>query len=958
MGANNEEEETTGQDDARFVLITSEFLDILAQRCEHRDDDQGTHRFLIFRGLVRRMKQLLVESTCLTRNARLDVELALCELLLRIRASPCHDSTVREIAQKSQFVFGLNERLDDIENSAFLGKLLQNWEEDWCHDCQDQLNQDFELEPPFEDEFSSFLRNVQLRLGPANLDQEEEELRKVAAECWGDSVPDCLPVEAPTQKWFIGAQDIFIDEFDVIDTYEDSTQMHLGLWLGATVLVETVRNSSSDCEGNADVQTVAELYFPLAHPNVLKFFGACHTGDRQFFVRDYPTSGNLRDYLAAHRGETWQKLYEVSLGLRFLHERRIVHGGLKCSNIFVHGDGKAKLGGCEFSAKVEETQRFDASQPVSTEFQAQRPFESSESSLSDDNMYLSLAADVYFFGVCVIEAVTGEPPWRFISESAFVDQPRPDGFRDPQWELVTRLCCFEPAQRLKMPQVVRYLARFAADEARDDDDKSADVEEVDSFSSVRTFMISDLDVSLRDFVEATQQSLEKCEEFRLINDAVYARLVDILEQLENADEVPSKAMLTDFSQIAWRFCSSLDATADQKRGVRLSSSRASVDNIRRFHDELDRFMEWHLLTPPREVHDWKAGYLQQRTAQIATSVRALTQISELESDEECEEALVVMRNELEKHEESYEADQLAVVAAAIVRTAVKTASGLRDWYIGPLEVRFDQFDHFACGGFGSVHRGEWLDTPVVVKKVFVRKDQDGALFRREVAIWFRLNHPHIVNLFGACDGSQPFFVCDLAANGRADRYLARDDNRKKVWSLLYDAALGLQYLHSQQIVHADLKCDNIVVTESGTAKLTDFGLSTEQTPNAIDVATPPLGALRWKAPECLRGEPATFMSDVYSFGMCVLEAVSGFVPWGPDNVNVGDFAPDSVVKFRVLKRRELPRQPPSFSSAQWGLVTRMCAFEPQERLELDVVVHVLGVLADRQTSLNALFGTW
>ncbi|RLN58721.1 hypothetical protein BBJ28_00019955 [Nothophytophthora sp. Chile5] len=561
------------------------------------------------------MKQLLVESACLARSPCLDVELALCELLLRIRASPYHNSRVREIAQQSQFVFGLNERLDAIENSAFLGKLSQNWEEDWCHDCQSQFRQDFELEPPFEDAFSSFLRNVQLRLDPADLDQGEEELRKVAAECWGDSVPDCLPVEAPSQKWFIGAQDISIDEFDVIDTYKDSTQMHLGLWLGATVLVETVSNSSSDCEGNADVQTVAELYFPLAHPNVLKFFGACHTGDHQFFVRDYPAFGKLRDYLAARQGETWQKLYEVSLGLRFLHERRIVHGGLKYSNIFVHGDGKAALGGCEFSAKMEETQCFDAFQPVSTEFQSQWPFERSESSLSDDSMRLSLAADVYSFGVCIIEAVAGELPRELSSESAFEDQSHPDGFSDPQWELVTRLCCFEPAQRLKMPQVVRYLARFAADEARDDDDKSADVEEVDS-----------------------------------------------------------------------------------------------------------------------------------------CSIRALTQLNELGSDEG-EEALVVMRNELEKHEESYEADQLAVVTAAIARTVAKTASGLRDWYIGPLEVRFDQFDLFACGGFGSVHRGEWLDTPVVVKKVFVRKDQDGALFRREVAIWFRLNHPHIVNLFGACDGS-------------------------------------------------------------------------------------------------------------------------------------------------------------------------------------------------------------
>ncbi|EGZ30248.1 hypothetical protein PHYSODRAFT_391381, partial [Phytophthora sojae] len=100
-----------------------------------------------------------------------------------------------------------------------------------------------------------------------------------------------------------------------------------------------------------------------------------------------------------------------------------------------------------------------------------------------------------------------------------------------------------------------------------------------------------------------------------------------------------------------------------------------------------------------------------------------------------------------------------------------------------------------------------------------------------------------------------------------------------VWRLLHGAALGLQFLHEKKIVHGDLKCNQILVTEEKTAKLTDFGFSFALMESKPTTST---GAVRWKAPELLRSESCslTFESDVYSFGMCVVEAVSGNVPWG------------------------------------------------------------------------------
>lgn len=220
-------------------------------------------------------------------------------------------------------------------------------------------------------------------------------------------------------------------------------------------------------------------------------------------------------------------------------------------------------------------------------------------------------------------------------------------------------------------------------------------------------------------------------------------------------------------------------------------------------------------------------------------------------------------------------------------------------------MEFDKFDEFSSGAFGSVHRGQWKYAEVVVKKLKLGNDthkdanygdsydaeslsasvnarmseEVQATFLNEVKIWHQLFHPHVVQLFGACHIGQPFFVCEYAGGGQLDEYLRK--HKDEVWVKLYEAALGLRYLHVKRVVHGDLKCNNILIGSDGLAKLTDFGLSTlnANEPENVEESAPEVGAIRWKAPEVLRGEKATFASDVYSFGMYILEAASGKYPW-------------------------------------------------------------------------------
>ncbi|KAG6608782.1 TKL protein kinase [Phytophthora cinnamomi] len=152
-----------------------------------------------------------------------------------------------------------------------------------------------------------------------------------------------------------------------------------------------------------------------------------------------------------------------------------------------------------------------------------------------------------------------------------------------------------------------------------------------------------------------------------------------------------------------------------------------------------------------------------------------------------------------------------------------------------------------------------------------------------------------------------------------------------MWFRLLQAALGIEHLHDHNIVHGDLKNDNILVCEGGAAKIADFGLSVLRTNPKPELTTK---AVRWVAPECLMGESPSFASDIFAFGMCIIEAVTGTLPWGRT-------MPDEAVKHAVRDRKTIPERPASFKDKEWDLVQRMCRWDPQKRIGIGAVIKIL-----------------
>ncbi|KAE9072010.1 hypothetical protein PF006_g29025, partial [Phytophthora fragariae] len=226
-----------------------------------------------------------------------------------------------------------------------------------------------------------------------------------------------------------------------------------------------------------------------------------------------------------------------------------------------------------------------------------------------------------------------------------------------------------------------------------------------------------------------------------------------------------------------------------------------------------------------------------------------------------------------------------------------------DWLIDPSDVQLN----IEPGLTGiKIVEGTWLGTPIEVKKRI--KCEKTKNFVEELHRWSNLNHPHVVKLFGVCYAGEPFFVYERAVNGSLRKYCGNPENKPKLWDKLYEAALGLQYLHDRNIVHGVLCCESVVVAANGVAKLRNFGGDADD--NAYycyleDSKAVPCSA-DWTAPEVLSRFPLSFESDVFAFGMCIVEAFKDINPWG--YISGG-----SAAIIEAIRAGKLPAKPDEMS---------------------------------------------
>ncbi|KAG6707147.1 hypothetical protein I3842_06G017600 [Carya illinoinensis] len=198
-------------------------------------------------------------------------------------------------------------------------------------------------------------------------------------------------------------------------------------------------------------------------------------------------------------------------------------------------------------------------------------------------------------------------------------------------------------------------------------------------------------------------------------------------------------------------------------------------------------------------------------------------------------------------------------------------------------------DKLGQGGYGSVYKGKLQDGYLVAVKVLKGSIGNGEEFINEVASISRTSYVNIVTLRGFCfEGSKRALVYEFMPNGSLDKFIYKKDSpsdHQLQWKKLYKIAVGiareLEYLHrgcNNRILHFDIKPHNILLNENFCPKISDFGLAKvcprEQSIISILGAR---GIAGYIAPEvfCRNFGGVSHKSDVYSYGMMVLEMVGG-----------------------------------------------------------------------------------
>ncbi|XP_057981467.1 G-type lectin S-receptor-like serine/threonine-protein kinase SD2-2 [Malania oleifera] len=205
------------------------------------------------------------------------------------------------------------------------------------------------------------------------------------------------------------------------------------------------------------------------------------------------------------------------------------------------------------------------------------------------------------------------------------------------------------------------------------------------------------------------------------------------------------------------------------------------------------------------------------------------------------------------------------------------------------------------GGFGAVFRGELSDSSLVAVKRLERPGGGEREFRAEVCTIGNVHHVNLVRLRGFCsENSHRLLVYDYMPNGPLSVYLRRDGLNLS-WEARFRVAIGtakgIAYLHEECrdcIIHCDIKPENILLASDFTAKVSDFGLAKLIGRDFSRVLATMRGTRGYVAPEWISGVEITTKADVYSYGMTLLELISG-----RRNVEAPPTAPPSSAEDRA-----------------------------------------------------------
>ncbi|KAK1604585.1 hypothetical protein QYE76_028258 [Lolium multiflorum] len=271
----------------------------------------------------------------------------------------------------------------------------------------------------------------------------------------------------------------------------------------------------------------------------------------------------------------------------------------------------------------------------------------------------------------------------------------------------------------------------------------------------------------------------------------------------------------------------------------------------------------------------------------------------------------------------------------------------------------EELRELGSGTFGTVYHGKWRGSDVAIKRIsdrcFVGKASEEQRmktdFWNEACKLASLHHPNVVAFYGVVldgPGGSVATVTEYMANGSLRQALQRHEkifDRRRRLLIVMDVAFGMEYLHGKNIVHFDLKSDNLLVNlrdaQRPICKVGDLGLSKVKCQTLISGGV--RGTLPWMAPELLNGSSNLVSEkvDVFSFGIVMWELITGEEPYA--DLHYG------AIIGGIVNNNLRPPVPES-CDPQWRSLMEQCwSAEPSVRPSFTEVVKRLRAMATSPT---------
>nr|POE63918.1 receptor-like protein kinase [Quercus suber] len=258
------------------------------------------------------------------------------------------------------------------------------------------------------------------------------------------------------------------------------------------------------------------------------------------------------------------------------------------------------------------------------------------------------------------------------------------------------------------------------------------------------------------------------------------------------------------------------------------------------------------------------------------------------------------------------------------------------------------------GGFGTVYHGCLSDGMQVAVKMLSPSSTDGSTqFLTEAQLLMRVHHRNLTSFVRYCNEGTNFgIIYEYMAYGNLAEHLSDKTRDALSWKerlqIAVDAAQGLEYLHhgcKPPIIHRDVKTANILVNEKLQAKIADFGFSKFFTEGQSHLSTAIVGTMGYLDPEYYTSNSLTERSDVYSFGIVLLELITGkrtiIKSYNKDNTNIVDWVSPLLARGDIRNIID-PRMPGNFdTNSVWKAIETAIACVPLISIQRPSMSHVV-----------------